>query len=87
MIQNVISTVNNATNAVANNLSALGNSPSRFYNSQGFNNQPGYNRNPQVNNFMNGNSANNFVGNDKPLSHEDIDILSEKHDQYIELIL
>lgn len=72
---------------MANNLSGFANSPGQFYSSQGFNNQPGYSRSPQVNNFMNGNSANNFVGNDKPLSHEDIDFLSEKHDQYIELIL
>lgn len=69
VIQNVISTVNNATNVVANNLSGLGNSPNQFYSSQGFNNSPGYSRSPQVNNFININSANNFLGNDRQLSH------------------
>ena len=32
-------------------------------------------------------SVNNFVGKQHPEPQEDIDLLSEKHDQYIELIL
>ena len=67
-IQNVISSVSNATNAIEVNMSNL---------NYGSNHRP-----TNINNFVGG--GNTLSSPQRP---EDIEQLSEKHDQYIELIL